>query len=208
MKNIRALMERPLIDWVLEALENSNYVDRIIVSTDCKEISECVKNLNRDKTEIFMRSAHTATDTASTESAMLDYIESTNLEADSDFILVQATSPWIRPSDIDQAYEIYKRGVYDSLLSVVPSHAFLWSQNGESLNYDYRKRPRRQDMPVQFAENGAFYLNRTGNIIHDKNRLSGKIGLYIMHPYSSIELDTEEDWQLAEAVMKNYIKKS
>lgn len=201
LKNIRGFAGRPLIQWVLEALQNS-IVDQIVVSTDGSEISETVKAFNYSKVEVFERDASTATDNASTESAMLDYLNRTSHDASSPFVLVQATSPFLKTSDINDALDEYESGHVDSILSVVKNHSFLWDDKGNSVNYDFRKRARRQDMAPQYQENGSFYINTVGNIIRDNNRLSGKIGYYIMDKHTAIELDDLEDWRIAEIIMQ------
>ena len=72
-------------------------------------------------------------------------------------------------------------------------------------NYDINKRKRRQDFKGTLIENGAFYINSVKNIKENKNRISGKIGIYRMPEYTSIELDEEIDWIIAEKVMYKYV---
>ena len=76
---------------------------------------------------------------------------------------------------------------------------------GEPINYDYKHRPRRQDFKGTLVENGAFYINRIGGIIQDKNRLSKPIKIYEMPEYTYVEIDEESDWMLAEKIHKKYI---
>ncbi len=54
-------------------------------------------------------------------------------------------------------------------------------------------------------ENGAFYINTVGNILHDKNRLSGKIGIYEMPDYTATEIDELDDWMILEQLMKRHV---
>ena len=53
-------------------------------------------------------------------------------------------------------------------------------------------------------ENGAFYINTVGNILRDKNRLSGKIGIYEMPVYTATEIDEPEDWLILEQLMQRH----
>jgi len=205
-KNIKPFLDRPLIDWVLNALQTSDNIDEIVVSTDCDAIANLVEELSYSKVNIFRRSESSATDEASTESAMLEFINQSNKSDEELFILVQATSPWTRSKDFDNALKIFSQTNCDSLLSVVQSHSFIWNSEGESINYDYNNRPRRQEFGNQFQENGAFYINTIGNIKRCSNRLSGKIALYPMHKFSSIEIDDDSDWQIAEVLMSKRLK--
>ncbi len=208
LKNIKLFNGKPLISWVLHALNGCNMIDEIIVSTDCQEIETCVKKLNYNKVQIYHRSASSATDTASTESAMIDYLSKADLYDKDIFILVQATSPWTQTEDFNKALKQYKHSAVDSLLSVVKNHSFYWNKEGKSINYDFSKRPRRQEFDFQYQENGAFYINNVGNILKHNNRLSGKIALYEMSKYSSIELDDMEDWTIAETLMPIFLKQN
>ena len=208
LKNIKYFLGKPLIEWCIVAAQESQYVDEIIVSTDCNEIRDCINSMPYSKLVVFDRDPSNATDEASTESAMLDYINRSNCSDDMLFILIQASSPWIQASDLNAAIRQIDTGEIDSLLSVVENHSFLWDSKGHSINYDYANRKRRQDMDKQYQENGSFYINRVGDIRKTNNRLSGKIGYHQMHKFSAFEIDEPADWSLAESLMEKFINKS
>ena len=77
-KNIKFFCGKPLIFWNLSALQQSN-IDEIIVATDSLKIKEIVHSFNFSKVKVYERSAENSQDTSSTEFAMLEYINSTNL---------------------------------------------------------------------------------------------------------------------------------
>ena len=202
LKNIKPLAGKPLVCWNIEALESCEKVDEIVVATDSNEIWETVSSRNYKKVKLYRRSAENACDTASTESVMLEYIEYAELADETIFMLVQATSPMTKTNHFEEALKQYAEGKYDSMLTCVRNYRFFWSEDGKSLNYDYRNRPRRQDFKGLLMENGAFYINSVGNILRDKNRLSGKIGIYEMPAYTATEIDEPEDWVILEQLMK------
>jgi N-acylneuraminate cytidylyltransferase len=206
-KNIKAFCGKPLVFWSLEALQKSKKIDRIFVATDCQEIKVIVQNFNFNKVEVYDRDKVNAQGSSSTESVMLEFIEKKNFNDNDLFLLVQATSPLTRTIDFDEAIKKYKNEKADSLISCVRTKRFFWNKDGTPLNYDYRNRPRRQDFEGLFMENGAFYLNTISNIKKDKNRLSGKISIFLMEDFTNIELDEEDDWLLAEKLMQKYILK-
>lgn len=206
LKNIKDLCGKPLIYWNLLSLENSESINKIIVSTDSKKIEEVVRNFNFSKVEIHKRSKINASDTASTESVIMEYIESAkSLNQNDIFILVQATSPLTTTKHFEEAIDLYKKGGFDSLLTCVRNKRFFWNNDGTSKNYDYKNRPRRQDFSGSLMENGSFYINRIKNIVESKNRLSGKIGIYEMPEYTAIEIDEEDDWLLMESLVYKYV---
>ena len=204
-KNIKLFCGKPLVCWNIEALEQCRKVDRIVVATDSIEIENVVTECHYFKTDIYRRLPENASDTASTESVMLEYINAKKLSEDTMFVLVQATSPLTQTIHFDEALNMYNSGVFDSILTCVRSKRFFWNADGTSHNYDYRKRPRRQEFEGMFMENGAFYINTVGNILRDKNRLSGKIGIYEMPEYTSIEIDEPDDWTILEQLMSRHI---
>lgn len=207
LKNIKSFCGKPLVCWNIEALELCSKVDKIIVATDSNEIEETIQNRNYNKVEIYRRSAQNASDTASTESVMLEYIKQSTLAGDDYFMLVQATSPLTQASDFEKGIKTLLDTQSDSLLSCVRFKRFLWNKDGSSKNYDYKNRPRRQDFEGELMENGAFYINRVNNIIASGNRLSGKIAIYEMPEYTALEIDEPDDWTIAEHLMQKHILK-
>jgi len=203
LKNIKPFCGKPLLYWSAKALQDTPHIDEIVIATDCSEIEETVLQFQFSKLRVYQRKAQNATNTASTESVMLEYIEHAQLADDITFILVQATSPLMQSKDFVEALKLYEQS--DSLLSGVRVKRFYWNDKGEPLNYDYRNRPRRQDFDGQLMENGAFYINSVSNIIQDQNRLSGKVSIYEMPFYTEVELDEPDDWMIAEKMMQKYI---
>lgn len=205
LKNIKPFCGKPLVYWIAASLQASSKVDRIVVATDSDEISETVKSFQFDKVSIYRRMPENATDTASTESVMLEYIRAADLADDAVMILAQATSPLTQTVHVDEALDWYKKGNFDSLLTCVVNKRFFWNKDGTTRNYDYKNRPRRQDFEGQWMENGAFYINTVKNIKQFKNRLSGKIGIYEMPEYTAFEIDEEDDWLILEKLMSKHV---
>ncbi len=188
-------------------LQQAQQIDEVIVATDNDEIEKVVSSYNLPKVSVYRRLDENATDTSSTESVMLEYIKAKDLSAECLFILVQCTSPFTQSIEIDNALAQYSAQNLDSLLSCVESKRFFWNDEGKAINYDPSQRPRRQDFEGMYMENGAFYISRVKNILRNKNRLSGKIGVYKMPEYTGLELDEPDDWIIAEAIMSQKVIK-
>ncbi len=202
LKNIKSFCGRPLVYWNLQALEETPGVDHIVVATDSDEIDVVVKSFGFSKVAVYRRGEENASDTASTESVMLEYLQACPIPGNDLFMLVQATSPLTRREDFSQALKIYESSNCDSLLSCVRTKRFFWTEEGKPINYDYRNRPRRQEFEGLMMENGAFYINRAENVLRDKNRLSGQISVYEMPEFTSVEIDEPDDWVIAESIMR------
>lgn len=205
LKNIKPLLGKPLVCWNIEALEKCKEVDEVIVATDSDEIWETVETKNYNKTTLYRRSDENACDTASTESVMLEYINYASLSDEDVFMLVQATSPMTQTFHFTEALEMFKKGEFDSILTCVRNFRFFWNEDGESINYDYKNRPRRQEFKGMLMENGAFYINTVKNIKECGNRLSGKIGVYEMPDYTAAEIDEPDDWIVLEQLMNKHV---
>jgi len=202
LKNIKNFCGKPLAYWVLHALQHSKEIDVVYVALDCNEFASIVSSFNFSKVRIYNRDPKNATDEASTESVMLEFLNSEKFKDNDIFMLVQATSPFTKPIDIKNSVKTYMDSDCDSVLSCVRVKRFFWDESGHALNYNFFDRPLKQDFSGQFLENGALYINSVGNIKKEKNRLSGKIKIYEMPEYAGIELDEEGDWAIAEILMK------
>jgi YrbI family 3-deoxy-D-manno-octulosonate 8-phosphate phosphatase len=204
-KNIIHVAGKPLIAYtIIQALESKN-VTRVVVSTDDSEIAHVARQYGA---EVIERPGFLATDDSSSEDAILHVLDvlknEENYEPDL-VVLLQCTSPLRQAQDIDKAIDCMVINGADSLLSVSVSHRFIWRKlpSGvlEPINYDYRHRPRRQDMEPNYLENGSIYIFKPWVIRKYRNRLGGKIHYYIMDYWSSFEIDEPEDLALCEWVL-------
>ena len=186
LKNIKEINEKPLVYWTANAANSAKCIDKVVIATDCEKIRNIVLSFGFEKLEVYDRNSKNAQDTSSTESVMIEYIE--------------------KSEHIDNMYEKYVKSGADSIFSGVLEKQFKWKFNDKKdlipVNYDYKKRPRRQDFEGLVAETGACYINKIGNILQDKCRLSGKITYYEMPSYTMFELDEEDDWIFVEGLMK------
>lgn len=206
LKNIKPINGRPLVYWVIDAAVGCAGIDKVYVSTDSPVIEKAVedyKKANGGSEKLFCigRAVHTATDTASTESAMLDFAGRYDFEH---IILIQATSPLLTSGHLEEAIKAYHAGGNDSLLSVVRQKRFVWEaapEGARPLNYDYLNRPRRQEFDGFLVENGAFYITRKEFLLESGCRLSGKVGVYEMEEETYFEIDEPSDWMIIENLM-------
>lgn len=79
LKNIKEIAGHPLVYWVAKAACECRHLDRVYVSTDHEEIRKTVEDFGFEKLKVCGRSPETASDFASTESAMLEFAEKMSL---------------------------------------------------------------------------------------------------------------------------------
>lgn len=212
-KNIKPLCGKPLVYWTIKAACSCNYIDKVFVSTDSKIIKETVNGFKEgsesclfSKMEVIDRSAQSASDTASTESVMLEFAEKYAFD---NIVLIQATSPLLQSSDLDRGFITFQSEGTDSVLSVVLQKRFIWKTDEDGFsyptNYDVFHRPRRQDFDGFFVENGAFYITSKNCFRKSRNRVSGSIKPVVMDEDSYFEIDEPSDWFVIEAIMKKRV---
>lgn len=159
-KNIRLFDGQPLIAWSIYAARQSKHIDRIVVSTEDDEIRRVAHKLGA---EVIDRPAHLATDTASSEDVMRHVLY--ELPKYAMIVLLQPTSPYRSPEDIDACIEICS--VCDACISV--------GLDGQT--------------------NGAVYVAYSGWLLQGNNFSDGRrIAKYQMPPERSLDIDTEDQW--------------
>lgn len=201
-KNIKLLGGRPLLHWTMDAACSAARIDEVVVSSDSDEILECAEAFGHQKVRTVRRPKEFATDTASTESAMLDYAQSHEFDR---IVLVQATSPLTTSRDLDEAIAHMESVGADSLLSGTHEFRFRWARQSDGSvvaeNYQPLHRPRRQDWAGEFVENGAFYITARKLLLESGCRLSKKIAFWVMPGHTAVEIDTPDDWEILEALV-------
>ena len=208
-KNLRIISKKPLLYYTVTASLNARKVDRTFVTTEDKEIALHAKKLGA---EVIKRPKSLASNTAQLEPVMFHVLKTLYKKEryiPDVLILLQNTSPLRNSNHIDKALNFFFRNNYDSLLSGYASHISLWEKKNNQvypLNYNPKKRPRRQEMSNQFTENGAIYITTFKAFKKSKCRISGKIGMFVMSQKSSLEIDNEFELDLAQHVMNRFRK--
>lgn len=210
LKNIKDLNGRPLVYWTVAAACDCAYIDRVYVATDSEEIKLSIVSIAKEDKERFKkvyvigRSKESATDTASTESAMIEFAKNHDFD---NIVLIQATSPMLTGADLDNGFMVYEGNDTDSVLSVVPQKRFIWQIDDEGIatpsNYDVYNRPRRQEFEEYYVENGAFYITSKKLLLESKNRVSGNIRVALMPEETYYEIDEPADFAVVQALMNN-----
>lgn len=209
-KNVRLLAGRPLIVYTFDAAKGSQRLTRTILTTDSPEIADIARLVGVEVP--LLRPTELAKDDTPTLAVIrhaLDWLASTEAYFPDVVVILQPTAPLRRAKHIDEAVEMLLLSEADSVVSVtpVPGHYnphwqfrieddVLRVFTGESLTQII---PRRQDLPTTYTRNGALYvfwhrtLEETGSIYGQR------CSPYIMPPEVSINIDTLDDWILAEA---------
>jgi len=208
-KNVLPLAGKPLIVWSIEAALASNYIDKIIVSTDDAEIADISRTAGASVP--FMRPSELASDTASSADVVmhaLDYLESQEDYYDY-IVLLQPTSPLRTSADIDAALELCIEKNANSIISVCETdHSPLWENTLPPdhsmvgfINENISKL-RSQDLPTYYRINGAIYICKTENLLKKRTFFINKnIFAYVMSKLNSVDIDDKIDFIIAETLI-------
>lgn len=212
-KNIKLIGGKPLIAWTIDSAIVSKYIDRVIVSTDSDEIASVSKNYGAEIP--FKRPAKLATDEASSESVVLHalrWIKKNEGKEYDYFILLQPPLPLRTTKHIDGAIEkIVNDPIAKTLLSITKATTnpyLIEIINKKGYLEDFIERQerivRRQDIPSIYQINGAIYLIKSKDFLEKKSFYISPMSYYLMSRRSSVDLDDNFDFTLAEFLISVY----
>lgn len=196
-KNIKHLHGEPLIAYSIKTALASK-LDRVIVSTDCKEIA----TISRDYgSEVIIRPSHLSEDKTPTLPVIQDVVAKLDEKFDA-VMTLQPTSPFRSINDINKCIEIFSSDKEaDSLVSIVEvPHNFipekLMTLSGKYLTGN-NQILQRQDVPTKYARNGsAIIITKTEKL--SEFIFGGNTLPYVMSKLTSIDIDDMDDWKIAE----------
>ena len=214
-KNIRLINGKHLIYYSIFESLKSKLISDVVVSTDSKKFqnisikygAECPfirpPELSGDGALAIPTIQHAVNEIEKINNIKYDYI-----------VMLQPTSPMRKSAHIDDALSKLFRSNADALITVVNVNnnhpmkmkRFLGSDSISGTLVDYEKPPvencPRQKLPPVYIVNGAIYATKR-DVLMEKNSFQGQncIG-YIMNENESVNIDTEIEFLIAEALMK------
>lgn len=208
-KNIKSLNGKPLIYYAIDTARSITTDENICVSTDDLEIKSVVENYGLRVP--FLRPDELSTDTAGTHEVLLhalDYYEKQGKHYDI-VLLLQTTSPFRTAEQVREALKIYDQSNADMVVSVkeCPANPYynVFEEDAEGYLHVCKGDGnifRRQDAPKVYEYNGAIYIMDAEKLKTTHMHKMQKRVKYIMDAQSSFDLDTMQDWEMAEMILK------
>jgi CMP-N-acetylneuraminic acid synthetase len=216
-KNIQLFGGMPLLVHSIQyALANNEIIDDVYVSTDDDEIK---KIAIENGAKVIDRPATISGDLEPTVSALKHVLESLGSDVENVFLL-QPTNP-LRPDNLlKEAFEIYKKGKYDSLFTVTRNHQkFGKIIENKFQPFNYTIGQRSQDLEPLFFENGLLYIakaslilpldlacpERSRRALADSKIISeNAFPFEVNHIFANVDIDTKEDMEYAEYLLRKY----
>lgn len=197
-KNLKLLGGKPLVCWVLDTVLASGIADEVWVATDWDEMERLVCDRYAEKVKVYRRSEWSARDEAPTPEVVREFLEEVRPDDNDRFILLQATSPFLRREELQALLGEMRKGEYDSFVSCCRLKKFRWSGDGRPLDYTAVRKPRRQEFEGMLLESGAFYASTAGAVRRSGELLPGCVRVMETGEGGLIDLDEYSDWRRAE----------
>jgi CMP-N-acetylneuraminic acid synthetase len=198
-KNIKSFDNGlPLINYILETLKKIKKIDEIYVYCSNEDINKYMpsgitylkRNEKLDTSEVKMNEV------------LLAFAK--DVEADI-YVMTHATAPFIQAQSIEKGLLNVIDNNYDSALAVKKIQEFFW-KDGKPFNYDLNNIPRTQDLDEIYFETSGFYIYKKDIITNYNRRIGFKPYLVEVSEIESIDIDEQEDFDIANAIF-NYILK-
>lgn len=208
-KNVRPFFGTPLITHAIKQAQSLPFVDRIIVDTDTPEIAAIAEKAGISVP--FLRPAHLAKDSSQVIDSITHLLARLNTEERyvPDYILVlQTTSPLREISDITACWKLIRKGGATTVLTVAPTHPRLYHLDKKGFislaNKSATESTNMQAWPHGYLLNGCFaYIVATKALLKERAIITKKTKAVVCPAWRSVDLDTPEDWVMAELLYKN-----
>lgn len=204
-KNLRDVGGRPLIAWSIEAARSAALVDRVVVSSDDAEILAVAREWGAETP--FTRPADLARDDTPSIDVALHALDA--LPGYQTLVLLQPTSPLRTAAHIDACIRLREERGVSSAVSVSESaHSPYWMYFVDAAGAMRRvlsppvAAERRQDLPPAYALNGAVYVVSAAALRVGCRFVFEDSAAYVMSAEASLDIDTELDLTIAQALME------
>jgi len=211
-KNIKRLAGKPLIYYTINAAQKSKLITECIVSTDDSEIAKISSELGANVP--FLRPGELAQDATPTLPVIqhsVQFLEKEKVVKYDYIVILQPTSPFRLPEDIDNTIEKLITSGADSAVSLVEIEPRNHPIKAKQLDSQERVLPfcmeepegiRRQDIPKAYKRSSAVYVMKRDLVMNHSKLFGDHIVGHIVPKERYIDIDSELDWMLAEQMMK------
>lgn len=203
-KNIKDFLGRPIIEYSISAALSSKIFDMVLVSTDCQKIADIAKNAGAIVP--FYRSAQNSDDHSTTVDVLLEVINSLKIKKE-EFeygCCIYPTAPFVTSKKIIDSFECLIESGQDNLIPVCefrspPQRAFEMNQDKKiKMLYQEFGKSRSQDLTKAYHDVGQFYWFKIDSLLTQETVFTDKTIGYPIPEMESQDIDTPEDWEIAE----------
>ena len=209
-KNYKKFCGQPLVNWSVIAAKNSEYVDKIAISSNCEHVHKVTADfLAQENCVWIQRPDYLSTGTSKNEAALIHACYEMEFKhgCSADIIInLQPTSPIRTHRLLDCCIDSFvKSENVDSLLTVNRETPFFWQKKDGKVTstYDPKNRPMRQEISDDefiFHDNGNIYLMTRDCLLNDGCRIGNSPVLFETDQHQSMQIDTKTDFDILEFI--------
>lgn len=206
-KNIKEFCGKPIIAYSIEAAVKAGIYTEVMVSTDSEEIAEIAKNYGARVP--FMRSEQTASDFATTRDVLMEVLSEYEKRGQTfnDMTCIYPTAPFVTAEKLRGAMNVFWNTHSSLLIPVVqfsypPQRAYFIEDNMLHFKWEEYRYTRSQDLKPFYHEAGQFYCYNITDYLAADGAIKDRIVPYILPESEVQDIDTEEDWKMAELKFK------
>tara|TARA_B100000900_G_scaffold97411_1_gene80460 strand:- start:14768 stop:15472 length:705 start_codon:yes stop_codon:yes gene_type:complete len=209
-KNIKKIINKPLIYWTIKEAKKSRSISKLIVSTNSKKIKNIALKYNVSVP--FLRPEKISNDNSSDYELIIhaiNFYKKKNIFFDY-VLLLQPTSPLRTSEDIDKLVKYAMTNNLKTLVSfakVKSEHPnFLFKvKNGKILRYSKQKKSIdtiRQKVKDLYYPEGSIFFSKVRTYLKYKSFYNKETKLYLLPKWKSFEIDDIEDLKFVEQLLK------
>lgn len=199
-KNFRILQGKPLFAWILDSLLALPEIDEVVINTDARHILAENGLVEGGRVRIRDRRPDLCGDTVSMNLILADDIAASPAET---YLMTHTTNPMLSPETIRAAITAYRTGLAagtaDSLFTANRFQTRFYRADGSAVNHDPNNLIQTQDLEPWFEENSNLYIFSKESFASTNARIGRKPILFPMSKLEAVDIDTPEDWAIAEA---------
>ncbi len=208
-KNIKDFLGKPIIAYSIEAALASGLFDEVVVSTDSEKIAEISKKYGAKVP--FLRSEKNSNDFTGITDVLIEVIEEyKKIDICFDYVCcILATAPFITSNSLSEAFNLLKTNRFYSVFPVLkysyPIQRALKVEDGKaSMISPENYNKRSQDLSSSYHDAGQFYWSSSEVILEKKILFTENTGAIIFSDKVAQDIDTIDDWKLAELKYKSF----
>ena len=193
-KNFRILGNKPLYLHIIEKLLKNEHINEILINTDAIECMPELKELK--KVKIIQRPDRLNGNSVCANRLLFSDIDKFKNQT---ILMTHTTNPFVKISTFSDAINKFNRTPEnDSLIGVTTLKKRTFLESGEPINHNPRELIPTQDLAPIFIENSCIYIFTKTSYKKNNNRIGETPLFFRMCPTESLDIDTQEDWELAE----------
>ena len=207
-KNIKKFLGKPLIAYAILHAKKNPWIDRVVVDTDSPKIASIAKKYGAEVP--YLRPRKLAGDKAQVIDAIIHLLNRLNKDEGYEpthVMILQATSPLVEQKDINACWDLMKKTDSTTVLTMAQTHPRLyWLTNKQNIilaNKNAVKSTNIQAWREAYLLNGFVYIVKTPALLKERSVITQNTRAVICDKWRSVDLDTAEDWALAELLYKN-----